>query len=194
MIVRQTRSFVERSTRQKSNSGARPKVSLNAQRSYERYLALACAEAQNGNTVGAENCYQYAEHYYRLMSSNGAELESKRRRTICFTMIGDSFANECARRCSLRGDVASAVVVGVATRRREHVHHGTEGHTCAECGTVAQALMSSRGAAGHVRPAFRALGRGSARTSRRRHRATADRDPVGHQHAGDGWAGAAARD
>jgi Domain of unknown function (DUF4167) len=41
----------------------------NFQRSYERYLALARAEAQNGNTVAAENYYQHAEHYFRLMRS-----------------------------------------------------------------------------------------------------------------------------
>ena len=45
------------------------KGSHNAQRNYERYLALAQAEAQSGNTVGAENYYQYAEHYFRSMSS-----------------------------------------------------------------------------------------------------------------------------
>ncbi len=42
-----------------------PRVSQNAERNYERYMALARAEAQLGNTVGAENYYQYAEHYYR---------------------------------------------------------------------------------------------------------------------------------
>jgi hypothetical protein len=42
----------------------------NAQRNYERYLALAQAEAQSGNTVGAENYYQHAEHYFRSMSSD----------------------------------------------------------------------------------------------------------------------------
>ena len=40
-----------------------------AQRSYERYLALAQEEARSGNVVGAENFYQHAEHYFRLMSS-----------------------------------------------------------------------------------------------------------------------------
>jgi hypothetical protein len=30
-------------------------------RNYERYLALARAEAQSGNTVAAENYYQHAE-------------------------------------------------------------------------------------------------------------------------------------
>ena len=47
-----------------------PTRSQNAQRTYEQYLALARAEAQIGNTVGAENYYQHAEHYFRLMSSD----------------------------------------------------------------------------------------------------------------------------
>ena len=53
-------------------SAARPELrnSQNAQRNYERYLALARAEAQIGNTVGAENYYQYAEHYFRSMRSD----------------------------------------------------------------------------------------------------------------------------
>ena len=47
-----------------------PKSFQIAQRNYERYLALARAEAQIGNTVGAENYYQYAEHYFRSMRSD----------------------------------------------------------------------------------------------------------------------------
>ena len=43
--------------------------SQSAKRNYERYLALARSEAQAGNPVGAENYYQHAEHYFRLMSS-----------------------------------------------------------------------------------------------------------------------------
>ena len=64
-------SFAARSKRWTS-SAARPKPigSQNARRNYERYLALARAEAQNGNTVGAENYYQYAQHYFRSMSSD----------------------------------------------------------------------------------------------------------------------------
>jgi hypothetical protein len=59
--------------------GVRPKSSTvrptrtssqnqSAQSNYERYLTLARAEAQAGNPVGAENYYQHAEHYFRLMS------------------------------------------------------------------------------------------------------------------------------
>ena len=53
-------------------SAARPQSngSQSAQRSYERYLALAQEEARSGNVVAAENYYQHAEHYFRLMSSN----------------------------------------------------------------------------------------------------------------------------
>ena len=47
-----------------------PKGSQSAQRNYERYLALAQAEALSGNTIAAENYYQHAEHYFRSMSSD----------------------------------------------------------------------------------------------------------------------------
>jgi hypothetical protein len=45
-------------------------VAQSAQRSYERYLALAQEEARSGNIVGAENYYQHAEHFFRVMSAN----------------------------------------------------------------------------------------------------------------------------
>jgi hypothetical protein len=41
--------------------------------SYERYLAMARAEAQTGNAVAAENYYQHAEHYFRSMYSGSGE-------------------------------------------------------------------------------------------------------------------------
>ena len=72
MIARQPRpadSFAARPKRWTSNAARwESKSSQNAQRNYERYLALAHSEAQLGNTVGAENYYQYAEHYFRSMS------------------------------------------------------------------------------------------------------------------------------
>jgi Domain of unknown function (DUF4167) len=71
MSARQPRAaalFAARSKRWTlSTARTEPKSSQNAQRNYERYLALARAEAQIGNTVGAENYYQYAEHYFRSM-------------------------------------------------------------------------------------------------------------------------------
>jgi hypothetical protein len=53
-----------------SVSRLNPPSTQNAERNYERYLALARDEARAGNTVGAENYYQHAEHYYRSMSSS----------------------------------------------------------------------------------------------------------------------------
>jgi hypothetical protein len=50
--------------------GSEPKGFQNMKQSYERYLALARVEVQNGNTVAAENYYQHAEHYFRSMSSD----------------------------------------------------------------------------------------------------------------------------
>ena len=61
--------FAHRSKQWTSN-GVRPDLrgSQNAQRSYERYLALAQAQVQSGDMIGAENYYQHAEHYFRSMS------------------------------------------------------------------------------------------------------------------------------
>jgi hypothetical protein len=65
-------SYAARSKRWTSTA-ARPELNgnQNARRSHERYLALAREEARSGNVVGAENYYQHAEHYFRLMSSIG---------------------------------------------------------------------------------------------------------------------------
>jgi len=41
----------------------------NFQRSYERYSALARAEALTGDRIAAEN-FQHAEHYFRAMREN----------------------------------------------------------------------------------------------------------------------------
>ena len=64
-------SFVARPKRWTSRP-AHPESngSQNAQRSYERYLALARSEALSGDMIAAENYYQYAEHYFRSMSSD----------------------------------------------------------------------------------------------------------------------------
>lgn len=78
------RPFVDRSKQWASNI-ARPETRShsNAQRSYERYLELAEAQAQVGDIVGAENYYQHAEHYFRSMSSDRelASPESRAKRT-----------------------------------------------------------------------------------------------------------------
>jgi Domain of unknown function (DUF4167) len=63
------RPFANRSKQWTSNGAQpQPRGPGNAQRNYERYLALAQAQAQAGDIVGAENYYQHAEHYFRSMS------------------------------------------------------------------------------------------------------------------------------
>ena len=64
-------SFAARLKR-RTSSAARPELkgSHNAQRSHERYLALAQAEALSGDMIAAENYYQHSEHYFRSMSSD----------------------------------------------------------------------------------------------------------------------------
>lgn len=65
------RPFTNRPKQWTSNvSRPQARVSQNAQRNYERYLALAKAQAQAGDIVGAENYYQHAEHYFRSMLSD----------------------------------------------------------------------------------------------------------------------------
>ena len=43
----------------------------NAHRNYERYVALAREAQRNGDAVEMENCYQHAEHYFRVMNDRG---------------------------------------------------------------------------------------------------------------------------
>lgn len=40
----------------------------NARRNYERYIVLAREAALSGDQVEMENCYQHAEHYYRVFN------------------------------------------------------------------------------------------------------------------------------
>lgn len=49
-------------TRQRQNGSVG-----NAHRNYERYVALAREATLNGDVIEAENFYQHAEHYFRVM-------------------------------------------------------------------------------------------------------------------------------
>jgi hypothetical protein len=62
--------FVNRSKGTSNVPRPQQRGSQNAQRSYERYIALAQAQAQSGDIIGAENYYQHAEHYFRAMSTD----------------------------------------------------------------------------------------------------------------------------
>ena len=45
----------------------------NARQNYERYLARAREAQLSGDVIETENCYQHAEHYFRVMRGEGHE-------------------------------------------------------------------------------------------------------------------------
>jgi Domain of unknown function (DUF4167) len=51
----------------------RPSNGGNAPQQYERYLARAREAQVAGDSVEVENCYQHAEHYFRVMRGEGHE-------------------------------------------------------------------------------------------------------------------------
>jgi Domain of unknown function (DUF4167) len=54
-------------------NGSRDDASAKAQKSYERYIALAHDAAAAGDPVEMENCYQYAEHFLQVMKERTAQ-------------------------------------------------------------------------------------------------------------------------
>ena len=53
------------------SSGPSVKIRGNAYQVFERYVALAREAATSGDRIAAENLYQHAEHYFRIMNANG---------------------------------------------------------------------------------------------------------------------------
>ena len=51
----------------------RPQNAGNARQNYERYLVRAREAQLSGDVVEMENCYQHAEHYFRVMRGQGHE-------------------------------------------------------------------------------------------------------------------------
>lgn len=53
------------------SSGPTGKLRGNAYQLHEKYLAMARDAHSSGDRVSAENYFQHAEHYYRIINSNG---------------------------------------------------------------------------------------------------------------------------
>ena len=47
-------------------------VAGNARHNYERYTTMAKDAARRGDVIEAENYYQHAEHYFRVMREQGS--------------------------------------------------------------------------------------------------------------------------
>lgn len=60
-----------------SNPPRREYAPVNCQKSFDKYIHLAKDAVSSGDEVSAENYYQHAEHYYRIMHMNNfSEVES----------------------------------------------------------------------------------------------------------------------
>ena len=53
------------------SSGPNIKIRGNAYQVFERYIALAREASSAGDRIAAENFYQHAEHYFRIMNADG---------------------------------------------------------------------------------------------------------------------------
>lgn len=53
------------------SNGPAVKIRGNAYQVFERYIALAREASSSGDRIAAENLYQHAEHYFRIMNANG---------------------------------------------------------------------------------------------------------------------------
>ena len=51
----------------------RPQNPGNARQRYEQYLVRAREAQLSGDVVEMENCYQHAEHYFRVLRGEGHE-------------------------------------------------------------------------------------------------------------------------
>src|SRR5580658_4205209 len=53
------------------SNGPSVKIRGNAYQVFERYIALAREAQAGGDRIAAENLYQHAEHYFRVMNAMG---------------------------------------------------------------------------------------------------------------------------
>ena len=53
------------------SNGPSVKIRGNAYQVFERYIAMAREAQTSGDRVAAENLYQHAEHYFRIMNAQG---------------------------------------------------------------------------------------------------------------------------
>src|SRR6059058_1367489 len=63
------------------SNGPNVKIRGNAYQVFERYIAMAREAASSGDRIAAENLYQHAEHYYRIMNANGEGFPQQPRAT-----------------------------------------------------------------------------------------------------------------
>lgn len=63
------------------SNGPNIKIRGSAYQVFERYIALAREAGASGDRIAAENLYQHAEHYFRVMNANGEGPQQHRQMT-----------------------------------------------------------------------------------------------------------------
>jgi hypothetical protein len=71
------------------SNGPSVKIRGNAYQVFERYLALAREAQSSGDRIAAENFYQHAEHYFRMMNAQGEGFQGQPRPQHQTPMDGD---------------------------------------------------------------------------------------------------------
>ena len=71
------------------SNGPSVKIRGNAYQVFERYLALAREAQSAGDRIAAENFFQHAEHYFRVMNANGEGFQHQQRQQQQMPMDGD---------------------------------------------------------------------------------------------------------
>jgi hypothetical protein len=64
------------------SNGPNVKIRGNAYQVFERYLAMAREAQSSGDPVAAENFYQHAEHYFRMMQAAGEGQHQNQQRSM----------------------------------------------------------------------------------------------------------------
>src|SRR5580700_2508427 len=61
------------------SNGPSVKIRGNAYQVFERYIAMAREAQTSGDRIAAENFFQHAEHYYRIMNAQGEGFQGQPR-------------------------------------------------------------------------------------------------------------------
>jgi hypothetical protein len=61
------------------SNGPNVKIRGNAYQVFERYQTLAREAQSSGDRIAAENFFQHAEHYFRVMNANGENFQNQQR-------------------------------------------------------------------------------------------------------------------
>jgi|TARA_B100001540_G_C15353033_1_gene437763 hypothetical protein len=71
------------------NGSSSPKTRGSITRALEKYISMAQDAHSNGDRIVAENFYQYAEHYQRLLNEDKSKEDNHKNNNYKATEVGD---------------------------------------------------------------------------------------------------------